>query len=223
LKRYLYLALLYWFYPASRSLPEYRAAAYLVKRYCSSVIDMGCGRGALYRVLGGGVERYLCLDINRVFYRGLEACQGDASRPPVREGAFDCAVYVNSLFYIARAAGGVLGALSAAKDIGCRLAIIVDIDPSNPGVKLVDALERLGRLSRRGLVKLLEAAGAEVLEQGGSTTYYVVAGIRGLRFGLDPPAVGALDHDPDPPSAPVRRERAPPVLEHGRGGPQHVG
>jgi len=172
----LHLRFIYRFYPALRLLPEYRHAAGIVERYgCRRVLDLGCGRGNLFRVLEARGVRVVYVGVDLLFAEPPGSpyalhVVGDARSPPVEVGGFDCALFVNSLFYIG------LGVLESLRKPGLLVGV-VDIDPSYPHVKLADLLEsRLKgmRMTRKALVEHLKQRGFRVLEHGGMATYYVV-------------------------------------------------
>lgn len=171
-----YLRLLYRLYPASELIAEYRHALHIVERYgCRRVLDVGCGFGALARVLlrRAPVELYVGLDLAaapRPRDARADFLLADARLPPLpRRPGFDCALFVNSLFYIG------LEALRLYTELA-RYAVVIDIDPRYPHVRLVDALESRGRGMRLSRRRLVEALSGEyrVVEEGGAATYYVV-------------------------------------------------
>jgi len=172
-----HLRVLYSVYPAVGFLPEYRLAKQVVTRYsCRSVLDVGCGRGNLLRVLekaGARVDLYVGVDISpfsapAAWNAQLVLC--DARRLPVMTSRFDCVLFVNSVFYIGL---DVLKALDPPR----KVFAVIDVDPRRPHIRLVDLVEsrlRGMRITKEGLLKWLSENNFSVVEHGGATTYYVV-------------------------------------------------
>jgi len=172
-----YLKILYTMYPAIGLLSEYRLAKQIVNKYgCRRILDIGCGRGNLLRVLekgGAEVDLYVGVDINLFpfpsTWRGqFVVC--DVRRLPVATSRFDCVVFVNSIFYISL---GVLKDMEPPR----RVFVVIDIDPKYPHIRLVDLLEsglRGMRLTKKRLLEWLTKNGFTVVEHGGNATYYIV-------------------------------------------------
>jgi len=137
-----YLSLLYRFWPASPYLPEYRVALTLARKYnCKTVLDVGCGRGNLGKLLVKHriVHRYLGIDVVKLF--NVEDprtifINADARDEACVMGRFDCVFFVNSLFYIG------FSHLFKYAELG-DVVIVIDINPSSKYLanKLVDILE----------------------------------------------------------------------------------
>jgi len=170
-----YLKFLYTLYPASKLFAEYRYAVKLAQKYrCRSVLDIGCGRGNLFKIF---IEKlwldvYIGIDIENIFHfndtRALFVV-ADGRQLPVR-ACFDCVFFVNSLFYIG------CDVLESYRDLS-RYIIIVDIDPRYPHIWFMDMLEsgfKGMRLSKDELMKRLIDLGFKVIEIGGRITYYIV-------------------------------------------------
>ncbi len=168
-RRYRYLALIYRLYPAW-PFEEYRIASGLIAKYgCRSVADVGCGPGNLVRFLPDSVERYIGLDINKMFrHRDGRAAfvESDGALPPLR-GRVDCAIFVNSIFYIG------VDALRAYSELA-DIIIVVDIDRRYPHVRFFDMLEGSIRLSPGQLEEAARHYGLKPLESGGDVTFYEV-------------------------------------------------
>ncbi len=173
-----YLRLLYRLYPANSSLPEYRAAVGVVKRYgCRRVIDVGAARCNLGRILlrEDLVDLYVGLELfdapSSWDPRAL-CVSADARRPPLR-GSLDCALFVNSLFYLGLEALNIYSGLA-------RLLVVTDLDPSprHPLNFLGDLAEGRLRLGYKGLGDALRSMGLRVLESRPGVQYYYVATAR---------------------------------------------
>ena len=170
-----YLKFLYRLYPPWKGLAEYRVALELVEKYgCRSVLDVGCGRGNLGRLLSKYFPSvaYVGIDVHNMFagLNSLDFVVADGRSPPMR-CCFDCIFLVNSLFYMG------VDTLDVYKGLG-RVVIVIDIDPSYPHVWLVDMLESGFKGMRRRrveLISILRDRGFKVLDEGGKITYYVVA------------------------------------------------
>lgn len=173
-----HLKLLYKLYPAWKVIAEYRYALELAKKYqCRRVLDVGCGRGNLGKVLLEGhpyLQLYVGVDIYDIFMEvedpRINFIVLDAKNPPLMN-RFDCIFFVNSVFYIG------LDSLEKYRNLG-NLIAIVDIDPSYPHIWVVDRFESFFkgmRRSREGLITLLRNKGFDIIEEGGGATYYVVA------------------------------------------------
>jgi len=170
-----YLALLYRFWPASPRLPEYRVALTLAKKYnCRTVLDVGCGRGNLGKLLVKHriAYRYLGIDIVKLF--NVEDprtvfVNADARDEVCVVGGFDCVFFVNSLFYIG------FSHLFKYAELGDVL-IVIDINPSSKYLanKLVDILEGRIRINPVVVRRELERAGFRILEEKIGAQYYLV-------------------------------------------------
>jgi len=170
--------LIYRFYPALKSLPAYRVAAELVKKYrCRRVLDVGCGRGNLGKILldEGIIERYVGIDL---FDPKLFRLSGDPRAKYIRADArtdvdpgerFDCVLFVNSLMYIG------LEHLPWYMMFAER-GIIIDITPSikYPHILLVDLMEGRIRLHPRRLAVLLQQMGFRILDAKYGQQFYIV-------------------------------------------------
>jgi len=172
-----YLALLYRFWPASPHLPEYRVALNLARKYgCRTVLDVGCGRGNLGKLLikHGIARRYLGIDIVKLFNvedpRAVFV-NADARDEACVMGRFDCVFFVNSLFYIG------FSHLFKYAELG-DVVIVIDINPSSKYLanKLVDILEGGIRLNPVVVKRELERAGFRILEEKIGAQYYLVVG-----------------------------------------------
>lgn len=173
------MKLLYSLYPATELLSEYRIAVKLVSKYaCRKILDIGCGKGNLAKLLANkGLEgmMYVGMDLDvGKFVRNLPGCVecvvADANYSPARTEAFDCVLFVNSIFYVGLE---ILGTCNPK-----NVVIVIDIDPRYPHVWLIDMLEsRFAglRMNKEELVKKLRDMGFDILETGGWATYYVVA------------------------------------------------
>ena len=176
-RRLWYLRLLYRLYPADPSLPEYRLALDVARRHgCRRVLDVGAARCNLGRLLlrENLADLYVGLDVLDIFSlrdpRAL-CVRADARSPPLR-GRFDCAFFVNSLFYVG------LGALRAYAGLA-DLLVVTDIDPSPRYLLnfLGDLAEGRLRLGYRELGEALESMGLRVVEsRPGAQYYYIVTG-----------------------------------------------
>jgi len=170
-----HLRYLYSLYPPVKVVAEYSYSIKLAKKYsCRTVLDVGCGKGNLGKLLLKEFtpDVYVGIDVEDIFRPdgfNLSFVSADGRYPPVRP-CFDCVFFVNSIFYMG------LDALNNYRGMS-KYIVIVDIDPRYPHIWLVDRLESLGkgmRLSRSELVKELTNFGFQVIEEGGGTTYYVV-------------------------------------------------
>jgi len=171
-----HLKFLYSIYPALPILSEYRYAANLVKKYkCRNVLDVGCGRGNLYKLLGMSLDTYIGIDVVDMFrFNGVNSMYvvADGRLLPLRS-CFDCVLFVNSFFYIFH---DDYGSLNLYRGLS-KYIVIVDIDPRYPHVWLTDMLEsgfKGMRSPKSELVKKLKELGFDVIEAGGGSTYYVV-------------------------------------------------
>jgi len=168
----------YRFYPALRSLPEYRVATELAKRYgCRAVLDVGCGRGNMGKILfdENVIDRYVGIDL---YDPKLFRLNGDPRARYIRADArtdvdpgeyFDCLFFVNSLIYIG--VEHIAWYMRFAK-----YGIVIDTTPSvkYPHVLLVDLLEGRARIHPKKLQKHLLQMGFKILELKYGQQYYVV-------------------------------------------------
>ena len=153
---------------------EYNMAKALAMKYrCRRVVDAGCARGNLYHTLKPVL--YVGMDIKLYRFRGTHSPNAlyilaDARYPPLntRSNLFDCAFFVNSIFYIG------VDALKEYTNIA-KYIIIIDINPRNPFIKLASSIEGIERLPPERLAEILKNIGFAVIEVGGYSTYYIVA------------------------------------------------
>ncbi|MGC9072468.1 MAG: hypothetical protein ACP5HK_07270 [Acidilobus sp.] len=178
-RRLWHLRLLYRLYPADPSLPEYRIALDVARRYgCRRVVDVGAARCNLGRLLlhENLVNLYVGLDLlDLLSLRDPRALcvMADARSSPLR-GHFDCAFFVNSLFY---ASLDTLHDYAKVADV----LMVTDIEPTlrHPLNFIGDLAEGRIRLTYRRLGESLESMGFKVLEsRGGAQYYYVISGPR---------------------------------------------
>lgn len=171
-----YLRLLYLLYPPLSLLPEYREALNIARRYsCGRVVELGSARCNLGRLLlGRGLaDLYVGVDLDpppRPWDPRAACVQADALSPPLA-GTFDCAFFINSLFYIG------LRALRAYLSLA-RVVVIIDIEPTPRYLLnyLGDAAEGRIRMTYADLGRALAELGASVLEsRRGAQYYYVIA------------------------------------------------
>lgn len=168
-----FINLVYRIYPALPWFAEYRLALEIAKKYnCRSFLDVGCGKGNLFKILDshGLVDKYVCIDKYDMFSVKSEKARfikHDARIPlPLNEG-FDCVFFVNSIFYMGLQ---VLNNFRRAGDI----ISIIDIDPKTPHVFMLSKVENLKRLSLKELEHEVEAMGFKVLRKFKGTTYALV-------------------------------------------------
>lgn len=167
------VSLLYRVYPALPWFSEYRLAVELAKRYaCRSVLDVGCGKGNLFKVLSsyGLVDRYVGIDKHNVFnvrHPRARFIKHDARKPLNLGEHFDCTFFVNSIYYVG------VSALSNFRN-SSDVLIIIDIDPRKPHIFLASKVEGVKRLSLSQLEKQVATMGFKVLSKRPGSTYALV-------------------------------------------------
>lgn len=165
--------ILYRIYPALPWFAEYRLAVEIARKYaCRSILDVGCGKGNLFKVLNsyGLVDRYVGIDKYSSFkIRNPKArfIKHDARLPLQLNEHFDCVFFVNSIYYIG------LDAINNFRNVGDVIAII-DIDPTKPHIFLASKMENVKRLSLSRLERYIMSAGFKVLYKHPGTTYALV-------------------------------------------------
>lgn len=164
-----YLKFLYRLYPASPMIPEYAIAKKLANKYsCRRIIDVGCGRGSLAKILD--YDLYVGIDLNDDFIKAPKALfiKADANNVAV-SGQFDCAFFVNSLFYLS------IEALQKYSRLA-RYLIVIDIEKSAKYLPnlFIDFLEGNKRIGSAELRAKAEAIGLKAVEYGTGGQYYIV-------------------------------------------------
>jgi len=165
-----YLSVLYRFYPARRSFEEYELSYQIQRRFnCRKILDLGCGRGNLAKILGS-LSLYVGIDLAEIFEIDgeREYVMGSMEALPVRGGkSFDCAFFVNSIFYSDWEASMIEAGRVA------RRIVIIDIDKKYPHIWLLDAIE--GRIRKRPEEVKGKAEGKfKLIEEKGGTTFALV-------------------------------------------------
>jgi len=165
-----YLSALYRFYPARRSFEEYELSYLIQRRFnCRKILDLGCGRGNLAKILGS-LSLYVGIDLAEIFeIEGeREYVRGSMEALPIRDGkSFDCAFFVNSIFYSDWEASMIEAGRVA------RRIVIIDIDKKYPHIWLLDAIE--GRIRKRPEeVKKRAEKKFRLIEEKGGTTFALV-------------------------------------------------
>lgn len=164
-----YLKFFYRLYPASSIIPEYAIAKKLANKYsCRRIIDVGCGRGSLAKILD--YDLYVGIDLNDNFIKMPKALfiKGDASNIAI-SGQFDCAFFVNSLFYLS------IEALQKYSQLA-RYLIVIDIEKGAKYLPnlFIDFLEGKKRISSAELKAKAEAMGLKVEEYKTGGQYYII-------------------------------------------------
>lgn len=168
-----FVSLLYRLYPALPWFPEYKLALELARKYaCRSVLDVGCGKGNLFKILNshGLVDRYVCIDKHDMFsvhHPNARFIKHDARKPLNLGEHFDCAFFVNSIYYVS------VSALNNFRN-SADVIIVIDIDPSKPHVFLVSRMENVKRLTLTQLERQVVAMGFKILSKHPGTTYALV-------------------------------------------------
>lgn len=163
--------LIYEVYPAVPVFPEYRLARRLAEAYgCRRVLDVGCGRGNLFRILEDLIEEYVGIDISGGFPIKSHKTRfiiHDARKPILLDGRFNCVFFVNSINYIG------VESLMNFRNVA-DVIIIIDIDPRYPHVKILGFLERLRRYRLEELEEHVKRLGFRVVERCSGSTYALV-------------------------------------------------
>lgn len=165
--------LLYRLYPALPWFAEYSIAVEMARKYvCRSVLDVGCGKGNLFKVLDsyGLVDKYVGIDKHKMFkVRSPKArfIRHDARKPLPLNERFDCVFFVNSIYYIG------LESVGNFRDVG-DVFVVIDIDPTKLHIFLATMLENVKRLSLVQLERHITSAGFKVLYKRPGTTYVLV-------------------------------------------------
>lgn len=167
---------LYRLYPASRKLPEYKIGEKLVEKYgCKKILDVGCGPGNFGKLLleDGIIDYYKCIDERDMFRLKdprAEFVKTDARKPSLDNEKYDCIVFMNSIFYI--------GIEHLEKYLNhTDKIIIIDVNKTlkHPENILLDIIEGRIRKTPEETRKYLEKLGLEILEEGRSSHFYIVA------------------------------------------------
>ncbi|MEM3380456.1 MAG: methyltransferase domain-containing protein, partial [Fervidicoccaceae archaeon] len=162
-----FLSAVYRVYPASSKFEEYRISDRIREEFaCRKVLDVGCGKGNLGKLLRD-LELYVGLDLSEIFEQdeGREYIRGIMEKLPIREGKiFDCAYFVNSIFY----SSNWMNSLFEAERVSRRL-VLIDIDKRYPHIWVLDMLEGRIRAPPHDIKRRLEGKMRVLWEKHGTT------------------------------------------------------